>query len=50
VAIGAYLGGKDGFERAVAEFAALYADKNDRDHAELERARKMGRITVTAGV
>jgi hypothetical protein len=50
VAIGAYLGGKDGFERALADFAGLYADKNERDHAELERARATGRITVTAGV
>jgi uncharacterized protein (DUF2252 family) len=50
VAIGAYLGGKDGFERALAEFAVLYADKNERDHAALERARATGRITVAAGV
>jgi uncharacterized protein (DUF2252 family) len=50
VAIGAYLGGKDGFERALSEFAGLYADKNERDYAELERARATGRITVAAGV
>jgi hypothetical protein len=50
VAIGSYLGGKDGFERSLAEFASLYADKNARDHVELERARATGRITVTPGV
>jgi hypothetical protein len=50
VAIGAYLGGKDGFEQALADFANLYADKNDRDHVALERARETGRITATAGV
>ena len=50
VAIGAYLGGKDGFERALTEFAGLYADKNERDYAELERAQAKGRVTVVAGV
>ena len=33
VAISAYLGRSDVFDRAVAEFAVAYADQTDRDHA-----------------
>lgn len=33
VAIGAYLGASDRFDRAVAEFAIDYADQNERDYA-----------------
>ena len=32
IAIAAYLGGSDVFDRAIAEFAAAYADQNERDH------------------
>ena len=50
VAIAAYLGRKDGFERALADFAVLYADKNQRDYAMLQAASAKGRVTATAGV
>ena len=33
VAISAYLGGSDTFDTAIADFAAAYADQNERDHA-----------------
>ena len=33
VAISAYLGRSDAFDRAVAEFAVAYSDQTDRDHA-----------------
>jgi uncharacterized protein (DUF2252 family) len=46
IAIGAYLGGKDVFDNAVADFAAAYADQNERDYAELSAACKSGRITA----
>ena len=36
VAISAYLGGKDRFDRAIADFAVAYADKTERDY---ERVR-----------
>ena len=41
IAIAAYLGGSDVFDRAIAEFAAAYADQNERDH---QVARRRGRI------
>ena len=50
VAIGAYVGRKDGFEQAVADFAAAYADKNQRDYATLEAACSAGVVTATTGV
>ena len=50
VAIAAYLGRRDGFEQALADFATLYADKNQRDFEALEHAGATGRITVRAGV
>lgn len=50
VAIAAYLGRKDGFDQALADFSSLYADKNQRDYATLEVAAADGRITATPGV
>ena len=50
VAIAAYLGKRDGFENAIADFAATYADQNDRDHASLRAAIEDGRITAIEGV
>jgi uncharacterized protein (DUF2252 family) len=40
VAIAAYLGGGDGFERALAQFAESYADRTERDHAAFRAATK----------
>jgi uncharacterized protein (DUF2252 family) len=37
-AIAAYLGGADTFDRAIARFAAAYADQNELDFGALERA------------
>ena len=50
VAIAAYLGGKDTFDQAIADFAAAYADQNDRDYAALQDAAASGRIAVTTGL
>ncbi len=44
VAIAAYLGSADTFERAVAEFATAYADQNERDYATLRDAIEAGRV------
>ncbi len=44
IAIGAYLGGGKRFDRALAEFARLYADQNERDHAALREAIDSGRL------
>ncbi len=50
IAIAAYLGGSDVFDRAIAQFAVAYADQNERDHQSLVDAVKSGRITAEQGV
>jgi len=50
VAIAAYLGKSDRFDRAVADFAASYADVNERDHRALREAVATGRIAAVEGV
>ncbi len=44
IAIAAYLGASDAFDRAVTQFAAAYADQNERDHQALVEAVSSGRI------
>jgi uncharacterized protein (DUF2252 family) len=44
IAIAAYLGASDAFDRAITEFAAAYADQNERDHQSLVDAVSSGRI------
>ncbi|PBC70717.1 uncharacterized protein (DUF2252 family) [Streptomyces sp. TLI_235] len=44
IAIAAYLGGKDVFDRALADFAEAYADQNERDHKALLKAVRAGRL------
>ena len=46
VAIAAYLGRGDSFDRAMHAFAVRYADQNDEDFAALEAAADAGRIAV----
>ncbi|MFF3975481.1 DUF2252 domain-containing protein [Streptomyces sp. NPDC001828] len=50
IAIAAYLGGSDAFERAVATFAVRYADQNAADHAALVAALTDGTITAVTDV
>ena len=50
IAIAGYLGGGDSFDRAIAKFAALYADQNERDYDALKLAAKDGRIEVETEV
>jgi uncharacterized protein (DUF2252 family) len=50
IAIAAYLGQSAVFDQAIAEFAAAYADQNERDHQALTAAVASGRVTAsTAG-
>jgi hypothetical protein len=44
IAIAAYLGSSDVFDRAVAQFAAGCARQNQRDHDALVKAAATGRI------
>ncbi|MCF1594271.1 DUF2252 domain-containing protein [Streptomyces muensis] len=46
VAIAAYLGRRDTFDRALVRFAESYADQNERDHRELADAVAAGRVTA----
>ena len=46
IAIAAYLGGSDVFDKAITQFAAAYADQNERDHQALVDAVASGRITA----
>jgi uncharacterized protein (DUF2252 family) len=50
IAIAAYLGKSDVFDRAIAEYTVACADQNDRDHAALRAAADSGRITAQAGM
>ncbi|HEY3952716.1 MAG TPA: DUF2252 domain-containing protein [Streptosporangiaceae bacterium] len=50
IAIAAYLGRSDVFDRAIGEFAAAYADQNERDHQALADAAAQGRIIAERGV
>jgi hypothetical protein len=44
VAIDGYLGKSPTFDRSIAQFARLYADQNDRDHAQLVDAIASGAV------
>jgi uncharacterized protein (DUF2252 family) len=50
IAIAAYLGGSDVFDRAITQFASAYADQNERDFQSLVDAVASGRITADRGV
>lgn len=50
IAIGAYLGRGDSFDRALVRFAEDYADQNERDHTALAAAARAGRISVAEGL
>jgi uncharacterized protein (DUF2252 family) len=50
VAIAAYLGSGDSFDRALAAFAEAYADQNEHDYAAFGDAIDSGRITAETGL
>ncbi|MGH2539535.1 MAG: DUF2252 domain-containing protein [Actinomycetota bacterium] len=50
VAIAAYLGSNDRFDRAMADFAERYADQNERDYDAFETAIGSGRLEALEGV
>ncbi len=50
VAIAAYLGNADVFDRAIARFASAYADQNEHDHQALANAAATGRVIAQAGL
>ncbi len=50
IAIAAYLGTSDAFDQAIVQFAAAYADQNERDYESLVDAISSGRVTAERGV
>jgi uncharacterized protein (DUF2252 family) len=50
IAMGAYLGSGDGFDRAMGAFARAYADQNEIDHSDFVAAIDAGRIPAQYGV
>ena len=50
VAIAAYLGKSDAFDRALATFAETYADQNERDYQALKDGVDNGRVTAQTGL
>ena len=50
IAIAAYLGNGDSFDRAIVEFSKAYADQNESDYKKLAAAVKSGRITAETGL
>ena len=50
IAIAAYLGTGDIFDRAVADFADAYAEQNQQDYDALREAVDAGRVAAQAGI
>jgi uncharacterized protein (DUF2252 family) len=50
IAIGSYLGGGDGFDRAMCSFATAYADQNEKDFAALQQAITAGEVEAVTGI
>jgi uncharacterized protein (DUF2252 family) len=50
LAIAAYLGAGAGFDRAIARFAAAYADQNELDHQRLAEAVATGEVAAELGI
>ena len=50
IAIASYLGRGEAFDQAIADFAAAYADQNERDYAAFAAAVDSGRLVAQTGV
>ena len=50
IAIASYLGKGESFERAMSDFAEVYADQNEADYKEFEAAISEGRLKAVTGV
>jgi uncharacterized protein (DUF2252 family) len=50
VAIAAYLGKSDGFDEAIVDFSARYADQNQMDYEAFVKAVRSGRLEAIEGV
>ena len=50
IAIAAYLGESDQFDRSINDFSERYADQNERDHQAFVKAIDSGRLQALEGV
>jgi uncharacterized protein (DUF2252 family) len=50
VAIGAYLGSSDKFDRSITDFSERYADQNELDYQEFIGAIRSGKLEATEGI
>jgi hypothetical protein len=50
IAIAAYLGSSDAFDKAITRFAESYADQNERDYVAMIEAIDDGRVAAQTGV
>ena len=50
IAVASYLGKGNAFDKAIADFAAEYADQNERDFEAFVKAVKSGRLPAQTGV
>jgi Uncharacterized protein conserved in bacteria (DUF2252) len=50
IAVASYLGNGETFDRAIADFATVYADQNERDYAAFAAAVDSGRLVAQTGV
>jgi predicted alpha/beta hydrolase len=50
IAIAAYLGRSDRFDRSITDFAQRYADQNELDHEAFVKAIRSGRLEAHEGV
>jgi len=50
VAIAAYLGDSDAFDKSITDFSERYADQNEQDYQEFVNAVRSGRLEAVEGV
>ena len=50
IAIAAYLGTGDVFDKAIADFSEAYAEQNQRDYDALREAVHDGRVEARSGI
>ena len=50
VALAAYLGASDAFDKSITDFSQRYADQNEQDYEDFVKAIKSGRLQAVEGV
>jgi uncharacterized protein (DUF2252 family) len=50
IAIAAYLGDSDAFDKSITDFSARYADQNEQDYQDFVKAVRSGRLEAIEGV